>query len=174
MTMQAGNFTTTLPKYRSHKVVQAARIVAIDHGERLDLAPFGVIEVGAQWIKEKRAEVGGYFVQYADGYTSYSPEKAFVEGYYEIEQRTRGLTGNPNHEVSRAMEGQWHKIVALLMARMEETAITISPPEVNNLIATVDGHAVTIKMSDRIGLELRLVTGEEAERVAREEGGLPA
>lgn len=75
------DFTVDLPTYRCHKVVSAAKIVAIDHGERLDLAPHGVVEVGATWIKEKHAEVGGYFVRYDDGYASYSPAKAFEEGY---------------------------------------------------------------------------------------------
>lgn len=73
--------STELPRWRCHKIVRAAKIVAIDFGERLDLMPHGVVEVGAQWIVEKRAEVGGYYVVYEDGYASYSPAKAFEEGY---------------------------------------------------------------------------------------------
>lgn len=71
---------TALPRYQSHKVVRAAKIVAIDFGERLDLAPYGVQEVGAEWIAQKKAEAGGYYVVYEDGYTSYSPARAFEEG----------------------------------------------------------------------------------------------
>lgn len=74
-----------LPRYRSHKIVRAAKIVAIDFGERLDLAPHGVVEVDRTWIMEKRAEVGGYYVVYDDGYASFSPAKAFEEGYTLIQ-----------------------------------------------------------------------------------------
>jgi hypothetical protein len=73
-----------LPQYRSHKIVRAAKIAAIDFDERLDLAPYGVVEVGKQWIAEKHAHVGGYFVVYDDGYTSYSPAAAFESGYSRI------------------------------------------------------------------------------------------
>jgi hypothetical protein len=76
-----------LPRYVSHKIVSAAKIAAIDFGERLDLMPAGtVVEVGAKWIEEKRAEVGGYYVVYEDGYTSYSPAEAFEKGYTALPQ----------------------------------------------------------------------------------------
>lgn len=73
-----------LPQWRCHKIVGAAKIVAIDHGSRLDLMPHGVVEVGPMWIREKHAVVGGYYVQYDDGYASFSPAKAFEEGYAPI------------------------------------------------------------------------------------------
>lgn len=73
-----------LPQYRCYKVVRAAKIVAIDHGSRLDLMPHGVVEVGPSWIREKRAEAGGYYVVYEDGYASYSPAKAFEDGYAPV------------------------------------------------------------------------------------------
>jgi hypothetical protein len=73
--------TAELPQYQCHKKVRAAKIAAIDFGERLDLMPHGIVEVGAQWINEKRAHAGGYYVIYEDGFASYSPAKAFEEGY---------------------------------------------------------------------------------------------
>jgi hypothetical protein len=39
------------------------------------------IIVGAQFLEKHKPEVGGYFVQYADGYKSFSPAAAFEEGY---------------------------------------------------------------------------------------------
>lgn len=36
------------------------------------------------FVAKHKPEVGGYFVQYADGYQSYSPAKAFEEGYTRI------------------------------------------------------------------------------------------
>jgi len=41
-------------------------------------APFFV---DAQFLVKHQPEVGGYFVQYADGCKSFSPAKAFEEGY---------------------------------------------------------------------------------------------
>lgn len=82
------DFTVDLPRYRSHKVVQAAKIVHVDYGTRLDLAPHGVVEVGADWI-EKRCNgyllSGGYFIVYDDGYTSWSPAKTFEAGYTRVD-----------------------------------------------------------------------------------------
>lgn len=69
-----------LPQFRSHKVVGAAKIVEIWDGDKVDLGQYGIVTVGADWIAEKRAVKGGYFVAYQDGYTSYSPAKAFEEG----------------------------------------------------------------------------------------------
>lgn len=72
---------TKLPQWRCHKIVSAAKIVAIDFGTRLDLMPHGVVEVPPDWITSKHAEMGGYYVVYGDGYASFSPSKAFEEGY---------------------------------------------------------------------------------------------
>jgi hypothetical protein len=42
------------------------------------------IAVGCEFMRKHNPEVGGYFVLYADGYESYSPAKAFEEGYTRI------------------------------------------------------------------------------------------
>ncbi len=44
-------------------------------------APF---EVGFDYVNRHKPEAGGYFVVYTDGYKSYSPAKAFEEGYTRI------------------------------------------------------------------------------------------
>lgn len=41
-------------------------------------APF---EIGRDYFLKHKPEAGGYYVQYQDGYTSYSPAQAFEEGY---------------------------------------------------------------------------------------------
>lgn len=94
-----------LSKYRSHKEVRAARIETVASeslsGAALSQAepPFLVllsdpaftgppddtpmvrVDVTSEWMEKHSPQVGGYFVVYEDGYTSYSPAKAFVEGY---------------------------------------------------------------------------------------------
>jgi hypothetical protein len=42
------------------------------------------IAVDHEFLRKHNPEVGGYFVLYADGYESYSPAKAFEEGYTRI------------------------------------------------------------------------------------------
>jgi hypothetical protein len=75
--------------YRSHKLVQAAAIGAIlppgsDGNYTLALDGDETEAVPATWMERHRPEIGGYFVRYPDGYTSYSPAQAFEGGYGEI------------------------------------------------------------------------------------------
>lgn len=82
-----------MKKYQSHKSVKAACITGIEiierdmsdpHGDRvLKFDDMTAIAVGYLPQFDK-AEIGGYYVLYADGYASYSPAKAFEEGYTEI------------------------------------------------------------------------------------------
>jgi len=79
-----------LPAYRSHKTVWALKIAGID------ITPEGIgtlhfYEIGhvpvampPEWLAKHEPEVGGYWVQYEDGYTSYSPAAAFEKGYTRI------------------------------------------------------------------------------------------
>lgn len=88
-----------LPLYQCHKQVRAAKIGAIGYSaehncKTLELitdapeaeSPHAVlltnVNADRAWLARNPAlEIGGYFVEYADGYTSYSPAKAFEEGY---------------------------------------------------------------------------------------------
>lgn len=82
------------PRYKCHKVVNAFKIARISEGllsesegshpvwflwptdDNLD-----PVQVSAAWMEKNKVVIGGYLVIYADGYQSFSPEKAFVEGY---------------------------------------------------------------------------------------------
>ncbi|HVW78532.1 MAG TPA: hypothetical protein VHB45_13030 [Alloacidobacterium sp.] len=77
---------------------------------------------------------------------------------------------NPNHPVTRSMHDQWHKIAALLMRKMGKDHVVISPSEVVQAHAGFEG--ITIRFDDLIGIELKIVSEAEAERLARQEGGL--
>ncbi len=89
-----------MPKYQSHKQVWALRIkdVALDsdlaqqEGRETDgsamitpehpgYAPF---RVDAEYMRKHKPEPGGYYVVYPDGYKSFSPAKAFEDGYTRI------------------------------------------------------------------------------------------
>lgn len=58
----------------NRKEVIGATITPAEEG----LAPFTVSQ---EFIMKHRPEVGGYYVVYKDGYTSFSPAQAFEEGY---------------------------------------------------------------------------------------------
>lgn len=83
-----------LPKYQSHKKVWALKIKSIvKDGEGEDretdgsamITPFedyyAPFKVDWQYMSKHKPEVGGYFVVYEDGYRSFSPAKAFEDGY---------------------------------------------------------------------------------------------
>lgn len=76
--------------YQCHKQVQAAKIVNMqlfsqthaDQGRAiLHLEGGGFVTVALDWYKKHTPQCGGYYVQYADGDSSFSPAKAFEEGY---------------------------------------------------------------------------------------------
>ncbi len=76
-----------MPRYRSHKKVWALKIKAVipdDWGMGLTFENpgFAVRVFTNDQLKNKPIpEAGMYMVQYEDGYISFSPGKAFEEGY---------------------------------------------------------------------------------------------
>lgn len=101
------NTATPMPEYRSHKTVWALKIKevvpaenpTIEELERIlngdggasgfgaVIVPeghFGPFTVSRDFIAKHEPKAGGYFVTYKDGYISYSPAKAFEEGYARL------------------------------------------------------------------------------------------
>ena len=70
-----------IPEWRCHKIVRASKILEI----KANMLTLEGIEKPAKvtemYLSRNRPEPGGYFVIYDDGYESYSPKKAFEEGY---------------------------------------------------------------------------------------------
>lgn len=75
---------------------------------------------------------------------------------------------NPNHPVTQESHNLWHKIAALLVGMMGGN-VTIPESEIYKM----EGRAITIRFVDGIGIVLNVVSMEEAERLAKLEGGLP-
>lgn len=84
-----------MPKYRCHKEVHALRITEVrqspagkehDGGswELVVEGNFTPITVSHEWYTKHEPKAGGYYVVYADNYTSFSPREAFVNGYTRI------------------------------------------------------------------------------------------
>lgn len=77
--------------YRSHKTVTAAKIVRLDWiagGAILHLDGADQVVVDRDWLNKRLPPqthaVGGYYVAYSDGHTSWSPPETFEAGYTEI------------------------------------------------------------------------------------------
>jgi hypothetical protein len=88
------NASREMPRYQSHKHVWALKIAGIEINEdgSATIAPaddgYGPFET-KPGFKERwhgSEEDLGYFVQYQDGYQSWSPTKAFEDGYTLISQ----------------------------------------------------------------------------------------
>lgn len=78
-----------LPRYRCFKEVHAIKIAAIGtRNGRTYLMPldpdYPEFEVSPEYVAKHDPKPGGYFVLYNDGYQSWSPAKAFEEGYTNI------------------------------------------------------------------------------------------
>jgi hypothetical protein len=89
----------SLPKWKCHKIVEAAKIVALSgqpasgaRPARLALWFEGdeVVDVDQKFIhkapsNDPQSLVGGYYVRYEDGYESWSPAAAFEAGYTRLD-----------------------------------------------------------------------------------------
>lgn len=81
-----------MPRYKCHKEVHALKIAAVsihrDGSATIDPADagFAEFETSAGWGERFKGDENdlGYFVAYGDGYASWSPTKAFEEGYERV------------------------------------------------------------------------------------------
>lgn len=99
--------TAPVPRYRCHKEVGALKIKTIhmkmdgtgDADITFENFPDS-INVEARWLGKHEPKVGGYFVVYADGYTSFSPADAFETGYTPIDgpAGATGPVGTPGQQ----------------------------------------------------------------------------
>jgi len=81
------NTQRQMRQYQSHKKVWALKIERINISEAIGGGllhveqGFAPINIDKEYINKHQPKVGGYYVVYKDGYKSFSPAKAFEEGY---------------------------------------------------------------------------------------------
>lgn len=80
-----------MPKYRSHKEVNAGEIKMISLGKEAivsftDYVPTSCFtnEEFKKMTERYKPVAGDFLVVYPDGYQSFSPRKAFLEGYTKL------------------------------------------------------------------------------------------
>lgn len=88
--MSSTSTEVKMPSYKCTKVVSALKIKDIVPGgigfsdlifEEGGYAP---TQKSNEWVEKRGALPGGYYVVYKDGYESWSPAKAFEEGYEKL------------------------------------------------------------------------------------------
>lgn len=94
------------PLYKSHKTVRALEIDQAQHytGWVTFLNDTRGVHVDVKLFERYRPVTGDFLLEYEDGYLSFSPRKAFVEGYtarYSADDAAV-LTARVCHEVNRA------------------------------------------------------------------------
>lgn len=75
---------------------------------------------------------------------------------------------NPNHEMTAAMREQWQKIAAVLVTKLGGGHIVLTAEDI---MQYPSNSFMTIEEKED-GIHLRMVDQKEAERLAKEEGGL--
>lgn len=104
-----------LPEYICNKVVKAfkiLKIVSVDNRKEGEEHAFLLqsewhlpARVDQAFMDKNKPTSGGYFVIYEDGYQSFSPAKAFEEGYTLLEKSTAMNAGEkPLSVVERVIE----------------------------------------------------------------------
>lgn len=78
------------------------------------------------------------------------------------------VSGNPNHPVVKKLDQEWHKLCAILIRMMGVDTVEILPEDV----AAIQGMNIVADARNGRFL-LYLVNDEDAERLAKEAGGLP-
>lgn len=86
-----------------------------------------------------------------------------MEGRYPVEL-------NPNHKVTASVHDEWHKFAAILMSKFGQDEVEITIEDVEKIR---DGERCIVMDNRGDKCVLRLMSMDEGERLARQEGGLP-
>ena len=88
-----------MPEYQYHKKIKAFKITYIgeEKSERYTVYILRgehnmCVMVSSDYIIKHNPEIGGYYVLFNDSYESYSPAKAFEEGYSLIDGEAKSDT----------------------------------------------------------------------------------
>lgn len=80
-----------MPRYQCHKKVWALKIESVswsNGGDNLRLTfedeGYAPLDLEEDYFRKHHPVAGGYYVVYEDGYNSFSPAKAFEDGYTRL------------------------------------------------------------------------------------------
>ena len=102
-----------MDKYLCHKEVKAAKIVGIGKSDDgtfvLNFGNCNFIHVEAAWVMKHEPVAGGYYVEYEYGYTSFSPQKAFEDGYTKMENENHKELGKARSAHQKSLRSDYRK-----------------------------------------------------------------
>lgn len=82
---QAEQAMREMPRYQCHKQVWALKIQDIIGNVIMPADDgFGPFDVSDEYMQKHKPQAGGYYVEYGDGYKSFSPAEAFESGYTDM------------------------------------------------------------------------------------------
>lgn len=155
-----------LKKYRSHKTVWAARIrqmfVSEGKPEQWELCLIGeddstvVITMPDKWVRGRKAEAGGFFVEYEDGYQSYSPAEPFLAGNTPVNEPEPAEDWRSRLDAERLeLASRLEKLDAFIDG--DDTGYSALPVEDRRLLfhqrnVMNEYHAVLVSRCQRAGL----------------------
>jgi hypothetical protein len=76
---------------------------------------------------------------------------------------------NPHHPTTKAMHGQWHKLLAATMLKLDHPHIILSAEDITRMAAS-GMNIMVVGLKD--GIHLRLVDDEAAKKMAILQGGI--
>lgn len=143
----AGTAAAEMPKYRCHKEVWALKIAEVidptkpgneSDGSRVlrfEGATYAPMRVPHSYVRKHDPQAGGYYVVYEDGYASFSPAKAFEDGYTRIAALQRAaLLRRAGSEPPPAFEKNgislYERVVCIDVPRVQGTVIACNEREV--------------------------------------------
>ena len=96
MHKETDTLSREMPKYKSHKIVWALKVIGVTDPSKPNEETDGSrvltfvdgdyenIRVDRAYVQKHDPQPGGYYVLYKDGYKSFSPAEAFEEGYSKV------------------------------------------------------------------------------------------
>lgn len=94
--LKAAGTELEMPRYKCHKEVWALKIADVkdptepgneSDGTRIIIPAdtgYSPFIVDRDYVRKHNPQSGGYYIVYADGYKSFSPAKAFEDGYARL------------------------------------------------------------------------------------------
>ena len=127
-------------KYRCHKTVDAFEIGRIEGHTLFSVDGNTSYEVDEQYINRHPLNLPGYFVQYEDGYMSWSPKETFEAGYSLLDKRRIIHLKIAEEILTQAGQEAFDQISEMFRAAVEDRqgSIITTLPALDSGVITID------------------------------------
>lgn len=142
------NARNQLARYRSHKIVRAGQIQSVERIEALGQFFLRITTVGGVVLEENSRPwldrlpsqmLGGYYVVYADGYSSWSPAEAFESGNTLIQEAEPQPFAAPVTELAGTEGGQNEPLSVVSGVVYVQVGVSIQPGNTIEVLYSKEG-----------------------------------